>query len=113
MAITPDTYDMTIQRSSDHSLDFELKDSTAAAVNLTGYTVQSQVWDSSRSSKAADVTITVTNASAGKFTWKLADTQTVNFTETEYKYDILLTTPSGDKQYWVEGTIYMSQGFTR
>ena len=34
MAITPDTYDMTIQRSSDHSLDFELKDSTGSAVSF-------------------------------------------------------------------------------
>jgi hypothetical protein len=55
----------------------------------------------------------VTNASGGAFTWKVTDTQTVLFTSDEYKYDILLTNPSGDKEYWVEGTIYMSQGYTR
>lgn len=113
MAIAPGTYDMTIQRASDHSIDMTLKDSTSSAVNLTGYTVSSQVWDEERTVKAADATVTVTGASSGAFTWKLTDTQTALLTADEYKYDILLTNPSGDKEYWVEGTIYMSQGYTR
>ena len=112
MAIAPGTYDMTIQRRSDHSVNFELNDSDGSAVNLTGYTLTSQVWDESRTSKAADATITVTNTTGGLFTWKVTDTQTTTFTATEYKYDILLTNGSGDKEYWVEGTIYMSEGYT-
>ena len=112
MAIAPGTYDMTIQRRSDHSVNFELKDSNNSAVNLTGCTLTSQVWDESRTSKAADATITVTNAAGGLFTWKATDTQTTTLTATEYKYDILLTDGSGNKEYWVEGTIYMSEGYT-
>tara|TARA_R100001082_G_scaffold101701_1_gene71366 strand:+ start:267 stop:608 length:342 start_codon:yes stop_codon:yes gene_type:complete len=112
MAIAPGTYDMTIQRRSDHSVNFELKDSNNSAVNLTGYTLTSQVWDESRTTKAADATITVTNAAGGLFTWKATDTQTTTLTAAEYKYDILLTDGSGNKEYWVEGTIYMSEGYT-
>ena len=112
MAIAPGTYDMTIQRRSDHSVNFELKDSNSDAVNLTGYTLTSQVWDESRTSKAADATITVTNTTGGLFTWKVSDAQTSGFSSNEYKYDILLTNGSGDKEYWVEGTIYMSEGYT-
>jgi hypothetical protein len=112
MAIAPGTYDMTIQRRSDHSVNFELKDSDGSAVNLTGSTLSSQVWDASRTAKAGDVTITVTNTTGGLFTWKVTDTQTTTFTGEEYKYDILLTNSSGDKEYWVEGTIYMSEGYT-
>ena len=59
MAIAPGTYNMTIQRGSDHSIDMSLKDSTSSAVNLTGYTLASQVWDAERSLKAADATVTV------------------------------------------------------
>tara|TARA_R100001463_G_scaffold130234_1_gene189495 strand:+ start:196 stop:537 length:342 start_codon:yes stop_codon:yes gene_type:complete len=113
MAIAPGTYDMTIQRASDHNVSITLKDSDGAAVNLNGYTVQSQVWDSGRTSKAADVTITFTNQSNGLFDWKLTDTQTTTFTADEYKYDLLLTNGSGLKEYWLEGTIYMDQGYTR
>ena len=112
MAIAPGTYDMTVQRRSDHSVDFELKDSDGNAVNLTGSTLTSQVWDKSRTSKAADASITVTNTTGGLFTWKVTDTQTTTFTGDEYKYDILLTNGSGNKEYWVEGTIYMDEGYT-
>ena len=112
MAIAPGTYDMTIQRRSDHAVNFEAKDSNSAAIHLTGYTLTSQVWDSGRTTKAADATMTITNAAGGLFTWKVTDTQTALLTADEYKYDILFTNGSGDKEYWVEGTIYMSQGYT-
>lgn len=111
MAISPVTYDMKIQRRSDHSINFELK-ASGSALNLTDYDVTSQVWDEERTSKAADVTIVYTNRAGGVFTWKVTDVQTATFTANEYKYDILLTDGSGDKQYWVEGTIFMSQGYT-
>ena len=112
MAIAPGTYNMTIQRRSDHSINFELKDSNNAAVNLTGYTIQSQIWDANRSRKAADAALTIPNATGGLFTWKVTDTQTTAMTRNEYKYDVLLTNGSGDKEYWVEGTITMNEGYT-
>ena len=112
MAVAPGTYDMTIQRRSDHNVSVTLKDSGGSAVNLSGYTLASQVWDSGRSTKAADATVSVTNASGGAFDWKLTDTQTATFSADEYKYDLLLTNPSGLKEYWLEGTIYMDEGYT-
>ena len=112
MAIAPGTYDMTIQRRSDHSVDVTLKDSSNSAINLTGYTVASQIWDKARSSKAADASISVTSATGGAFTWSVTDTQTTGFSDNEYKYDVRLTNPSGLHEYWIEGTIYMSEGYT-
>ena len=112
MAIAPGTYDMTIQRRSDHTVSVTLKDSGGSAVNITGNTLASQVWDSGRSTKAADATVSVTNASGGAFDWKLTDTQTTGFTADEYKYDVRLTNPAGLHEYWIEGTIYMDEGYT-
>ena len=112
MAIAPGTYDMTIQRRSDHNVSVTLKDSNNAAVNLSGYTIASQVWNTDRTTKAADATCTVTSATGGTFDWKLTDTQTALLTLDEYKYDVLLTNGSGLKEYWIEGTIYMDQGYT-
>jgi len=112
MAIAPGTYNMTIQRRSDHQVSLTMKDSNNAAVNLTGYTIASQVWDAARTAKAADVTCAVTTANAGTWTWTLTDTQTTTFTADEYKYDVQLTNPSGFKEYWLEGTIYMDEGYT-
>jgi len=112
MAIAPGTYDMTIQRRSDHNVSVTLKDSGGSAINLTGYTVESQVWDSDRTAKAADVTIAITNTTGGVFDWKLTDTQTTSFSANEYRYDVLLTNSSGLKEYWLEGTIFMDEGYT-
>ena len=112
MAIAPGTYDMTIQRAADPSVSVTLKDSGGSAVNLTGYTLASQVWSTERTTKAADATCTVTSASGGAFDWKLTDTQTALLTLDEYKYDVLLTNGSGLKEYWIEGTIYMDEGYT-
>ena len=49
MAIQPATYNMTIQRRSDHKIQIIFKDSTNTAINLTGYTVEAQVWEETRS----------------------------------------------------------------
>ena len=112
MAVAPGTYDMTIQRRSDHTVSVTLKDSGGSAVNLTGYTLASQIWDSGRSTKAADATVSVTNASGGAFSWTVTDTQTTGFTADEYKYDVRLTNPAGLHEYYLEGTIYMDEGYT-
>ena len=112
MAIAPGTYDMTIHRRSDHSVSVTLKDSGGSAVNLTGYSIASQIWDSGRTAKAADATCAITSAANGTWTWTVTDTQTTTFTADEYKYDVLLTNGSGLKEYWIEGTIYMDEGYT-
>ena len=103
---------MTIQRRSDHSTTIVLKDSEGNAINLYGYTIASQVWDAGRTTKAADVTCTITDSSTGTWTWTLTDAQTTELTADEYKYDVLLTNGAGLKEYWLEGTIYMDEGYT-
>jgi hypothetical protein len=108
----PATYNITIQRRADHSFDVNLKDSNGANEDLSGKTILSQIWKEDRSSKLADVTITVTSASGGNFTWKVTDTQTTSMTENIYKYDILKIESSGDREYFLEGTIFMSEGYT-
>ena len=112
MAIAPGTYDMTIQRRSDLSVSVTLKDSGGSAINLSGYSIASQLWDSDRTTKAADATCSITNATNGTWTWTLTDTQTATLTSDEYKYDVLLTNGSGLKEYWIEGTIFMDEGYT-
>ena len=51
MAIQPATYNMTVQRRSDHSIQLVFKDGNNNPINLTGFTVEAQVWDEPRSNK--------------------------------------------------------------
>ena len=112
MAISPGTYNMTIQRRSDHSIQLVFKDSSNAAIDLTGFTVEAQVWEETRTTKYADFSVTYTNRSTGTIDIALTDTQTATFSPNILKYDVLLTNPSGLKEYYLEGSIFMSEGYT-
>ena len=112
MAIQPGTYNFTLQRRSDHSIPLLFKDGNDAAINLTGYTVEAQVWDQPRSNKYADFIVTYTDRVAGTVDIALTDTQTETFTPEVLKYDVALTDTLGLKEYYLEGTIYVSEGYT-
>ena len=112
MAIKPGTYNMTVQRRSDHKIQLVFKDNNNAAISLIGYTVAAQVWDDPRSNKYADFTVAYTDRVAGTVDISLTDTQTGTFTPEVLKYDVALTNGSGEKEYYLEGTIFVSEGYT-
>ena len=112
MAITPATYNMTVQRRSDHSIQLVFKDSSNNAIDLTGFTVAAQVWEETRTTKYADFAVTYTNRSTGTVDIALTDTQTATFSPNVLKYDVLLTNGSGLKEYYLEGNIFVSEGYT-
>ena len=112
MAIIAGTYDFTVQRRSDHTELFRITDSNDAAVNLTGFTVAAQVWNKERTGKQADFTVAYTNRTNGEFSISLSHVQTLQFTPNELSYDVLLLNGSGKREYYVEGTIFVSEGYT-
>ena len=112
MAITPGTYNMTVQRRADHNVQLVFKDSSSAAINLTGYTVAAQVYDESRSTKYADWTVAYTDRTNGIVDISLSDTDTATFTPDILFYDVLLTEPGGSKNYYLEGKLFISEGYT-
>jgi len=111
MAISPGIYNISLQRRADYSITLQFKDSTGTAINLTGWIVAAQAWNQARTSKYADFTVTYTNRATGTIAIALTDEQTTTFPDEAY-YDVLLTNPSGLKEYYLEGTIYVSEGYT-
>ena len=111
MAISPGTYNISLQRRADYSVTLQFKDSTDAAINLTGWTVAAQAWNQARTAKCADFAVTYTNRSTGTVAIALTASQTVVFSDEAYS-DVLLTNSSGLKEYYLEGIIYVSEGYT-
>lgn len=111
MAVAPGTYNFTLQRRADYSLDLQFKDSGDAAIDLTGYTVYAQAWNEGRTTKYADFSVAYTNRTNGQITISLTDTQTATFPD-ELRYDVLLEDSGGTREYYLEGTIFVSQGYT-
>ena len=112
MAIAPATYNMTVQRRSDHNIQLVFKDSSDNAISLNGFTVAAQVWDENRKIKFADWDVTYTNRGAGIIDIKLTDVQTDNFLVGTLKYDVKLTEPSGDEYYYIKGNLNVTEGYT-
>lgn len=111
MAVAPGTFNFTLQRRADYSLDLQFKDSNDAVIDLTGYTVYAQAWNEGRTTKYADFAVTYTNRSNGQITISLTDTQTAAFID-ELRYDVLLEDSGGNREYYLEGVIFVSQGYT-
>ena len=112
MAIIAGTYDFTVQRRSDHTESIRITDGNDDPVNLTGFTIAAQVWDKERTGKYADFAISYTNRSNGEFKISLTDIQTTQFSPNELAYDVLLVNASDEREYYVEGTIFVSEGYT-
>ena len=111
MAVQPGTYNITLQRRADYSVLLQFKDSNDAVIDLTGYTAYAQVWNEGRSTKYADFSVAYTNRTNGQITISLTDTQTATFID-ELRYDVLLENGSGLREYYLEGVIFVSQGYT-
>ena len=112
MAVIPGKKNFTVQRRADFPLRLTFKDSNGSAINLTGFTVSAQVYDTPRTTKYADFIVTYTNRGGGIVDISLTDTETANFTPDILKYDVLLTDSSGNKEYYLEGTLFISEGYT-
>jgi hypothetical protein len=111
MAISPGQYSFPLQRRADHELLLQFKDSTGAAINLTGWTAYAQAWNFDRTTKYADFAVTYVDRVAGTIKIALTDTQTTTLPD-EVFYDVLLENPSGLREFYLEGTIYVSEGYT-
>jgi hypothetical protein len=111
MSIHPGRYDDTIQRRAVYDLTLQFKDVDNNSINLTGWTVAAQIWDKARTVKYVDFTVTYTNRVTGLIKISLTDAQTTTLPDTCY-YDVLLTDTTGRKEYYLEGTFYVSEGYT-
>jgi hypothetical protein len=112
MAITPASYNIRPQRRADFPLDVTFKDGDGDPVNLTGWTVLASVWNKDRTSKLGDFVVTMTNAALGQVNLKLPYTVTTALTAAEYRYDVMLVAPSGLREYYLEGIVRPSEGYT-
>jgi hypothetical protein len=112
MSVQPGKYNITdMQRRADYDLQLQFKDSNSNPVNLTGWTVYAQIWNKERTIKYADWDVTYTNRSLGSISLALTYTQTETL-PTECQWDVVLENPAGLRNYWLEGIVYVNEGYT-
>lgn len=85
----------------------------ATPLDLTGYTVDSDIKGISDGASIGTFTPTITAATEGEFELALTPATTAGFTTGRYGYDISLTSTSGERYYWLTGVATVSKTYSR
>ena len=108
---------IVIEQGFDFQTTFELEDSTTnEPLDLTGYTVTSQIRKVYTSTTAISLTTEITDALTGELKVSLASTETSNIKVGRYVYDIKLVSPANPTSTIskaVEGSVLVRGGVTR
>ena len=107
----PVVYTITIHQGATFELDVEYRDASNVPINMSGYTVAGQLWNRLGTAKLANFTHQWTAQASGMFKLRLAANVTSGITE-QGQYDIMITEPSGDKYYLMQGTAMFDAGLT-
>ena len=105
--------ELTIEKGATFSTTITVEDTNGDAINLTGYTANSQIRKSYYSSSANTLTATITCTSNGEITLSMTSTNTANLTPGRYLYDLVITAPDTTRTRVVEGIVNVLPGITR
>lgn len=104
---------LVVNTYADFSEIFTLDDSNSnSALNLTGYSVASQMRKHSGSSNAVSFGATIFNAVEGQIKVGLTTAQTSGLKPGRYVYDVVIVDPSGSTSRVVEGMVLVREGVT-
>lgn len=110
--MNPGSYNIRPQRRADFQLNLTFKDSAGVVIDLTNYTVLAQVWDKCRTVKYGDFTVDTTDEVDGNVVLTLGYAITEVLPDEAY-YDVMLINDgTGLRQYYLEGIVRPSQGYT-
>ena len=109
--IEPANYDIKIHQGATFELPLHFKDSSGDSVDMTGYEVAGQVWDRLGQTKLADFTNTWTVQASGQFTLSIPSATTATMSGLG-QYDVLVTEPTNEKFYLLQGNAVVDNGLT-
>lgn len=102
-----------IDAGSTYSNIVTIAASNGAPVNLTGYSVASQMRKSYQSSVGYTFTASIYLASQGKIRLEMTDEQTEAIPPGRYIYDVEIEAPNGNRTRVVEGIVTVTPQITK
>ena len=78
---------------------------------MSGYVLEAELWNRTGTDKLADFETPWISQPSGMFKMRLSSVVTSGITE-QGQYDLIITEPSGDKYYLLQGTAYIDLGLT-
>lgn len=104
---------MTVEQGATFSTTLNVDDNQGDAINLSGYTAESQIRKSYYSTTSNNFTATVTNDATGEITLSMTAANTSNLSPSRYLYDLVITDGEGIKTRVIEGIVVVLPGITR
>jgi len=105
--------EITIEKGATFLTTVNVEDSNGDAINLAGYTANSQIRKSYYSTTANNFTATITGVANGEITLSMTAANTSNLTDGRALYDLLITSPAGEKTRVVEGIVTILPNITQ
>ena len=102
-----------VDAGADYSTIITVAATNGQPLNLTGYTVASQIRKSYSSSTVYDFTTSLYDASQGKVRIQLNNSQSSAIPAGRWLYDVEITSPSGTKTRVIEGIVTVTPEITR
>jgi len=85
----------------------------ATPLDLSGYTVDSDIKGLSDGASIGTFTPTITAATDGEFQLALTPATTTAFSTGRYGYDVSLTSSGGERYYWLTGVATVQKTYSR
>jgi len=102
-----------VEQYASFSTTVNVEDSAGEAINLSGFSVASQIRKSYYSSTANNFTATVTGIANGEITLAMTAANTALLTPGRALYDLVITSPEGVKTRVIEGIVNVLPGVTQ
>ena len=104
---------LVMDQGSTFSANINVTDASGNALNLTGFSVASQMRKSYASTTSTAFTATINNAAGGGITIALPAATTNNLKAGMYVYDVEITASDSTVTRVIEGQIEVTPGVTR
>jgi hypothetical protein len=111
MSIRPAKYNISLRRRADYRLGIELQNPDGSPISLVGANVYCEIWNEGRTTKYAEFTIEYVNRSNGEINIVLYSHE-IDEVPCEAFYDLMIEDSTGFKQYYMEGMVYVSEGYS-
>lgn len=111
MTTLPARYSICPRRRADYELKLQFKDPEGTPIDITGWEVLAQIWEKTRNNKLADFTVTVLDQEEGRVQLSLSYEDTEELPDKAF-YDVLVIDAGARRQYYLEGDVLVSEGYT-
>tara|TARA_R110000851_G_scaffold171292_1_gene317585 strand:+ start:1032 stop:1382 length:351 start_codon:yes stop_codon:yes gene_type:complete len=100
------TYNITIEQGITFEIQFTLRDNASIPINLTGYTFQSAIVESTNGDSMGSFTFTTVDAAAGVFKMSMATTVTSQIPESSTLiWDLIAQDSNNVVKRYLEGSV--------